>query len=103
MIPELKSGQRVFIEISNSVHGGSGWEFGTCLWSPVTDRGGNKAWKIMEEVRPGDLVIHLMDQREGYVWAGMSLVVSELSQVSEQPPDARDYENMAPYQRLNLD
>jgi len=38
MLPELKQTQSVFVEITNPIHGGAGWEFGSCLWSPARDR-----------------------------------------------------------------
>jgi hypothetical protein len=60
-----------YIEITNPVHGGAGWEFGTCLWSPVTNKGGSKSWELMREIATGDIVYHLLKDRPG---AGYFLV-----------------------------
>ncbi|MBT4110869.1 hypothetical protein HOE37_03365 [Candidatus Woesearchaeota archaeon] len=102
MLPKLKEGQSVFLEITNPAHGGSGWEFGSCLWSPVKDRGGSEAWKIMKEVQVGDIIIHLLKSDEGYVWAGVSMVVTPLIQTIDEPPRPERWTNMSPYQRINL-
>ncbi len=42
-------------------HGGPGWEFGTCLWSPTERNGGGRwgCWDLMQRVRKGDVVMHL--------------------------------------------
>jgi len=32
MLPELKNNQKVYIEITNPIHGGPGWSFGSFLW-----------------------------------------------------------------------
>jgi hypothetical protein len=32
---------------SSLSHGGAGWEFGSCLWSPTTDKSGKKIYKNM--------------------------------------------------------
>jgi hypothetical protein len=47
-----------WIEITNPVHGGNGWEFGTCLWSPISNKGGVKSWELMTQIKPGDIIFH---------------------------------------------
>jgi len=44
MLPEEKYNQNIYVEITHPEHGGAGWELGICLWSPVYDKGHNKAW-----------------------------------------------------------
>ena len=53
-----------FVEITKSdhQHGGAGWEFGTCLWSPTKTASGGDRYSIMREPRPGDDVIHLYNE-----------------------------------------
>lgn len=50
-----------FIEITKSdhQHGGMGWEFGTCLWSPTQNRAGSDRYSIMRVPEAGDRVIHV--------------------------------------------
>ena len=43
---------------SKHKHGGEGWEFGTCLWSPSRNRAGGDRYSLMREPRAGDLVLH---------------------------------------------
>ncbi|MGZ3770498.1 MAG: hypothetical protein ACXVCP_09555 [Bdellovibrio sp.] len=52
-----------WVEITNPIHGGPGWEFGTCLWSPVFNKGHQKAWEIMQEPKIGDRVFHLLKKK----------------------------------------
>jgi hypothetical protein len=55
---------RVWIEDTKTAahgHGGPGWEFGSCLWSPSSAEGGTDRYAIMRELSADDLVIHLND------------------------------------------
>ena len=51
---------RKFIETTSDDHdhGGLGWEYGKCLWSPIIDNGGAKRYEVMHEPSVGDLIIH---------------------------------------------
>jgi len=101
MLPELKSDQNVYIEITNKVHGGLGWDFSSCLWSPVYDRGRAKAWKIMEKVNVGDIILHLLKEKDGYHWAGVSVVEAPLYHLDTIPP-IPDRWDEPPYQRIDV-
>jgi len=102
MLPNLKPDQSVFLEITNPIHGGPGWEFGSCLWSPMKDKGGSEAWKVMNDTTPGDMIIHLLKLEEGYVWAGVSKAITSLTQSIDEPPRPDRWANMSPYQRINV-
>lgn len=102
MLPELNATQNVYIEITNPVHGGSGWEFGSCLWSPAKDKSGGKAWKIMEEVKPDDIILHLLKKQNRYYWVGVSKADSKLFEVNSEPPKPSRWADMLPYQRINI-
>ncbi len=102
MLPQLDINQKVFFEITNPIHGGPGWEFGSCLWSPVLDHGGNHAWTIMNQVRPNDIILHLLKRNDGYYWTGISQSDSTLVEVNYEPPQPTNWANMLPYQRINL-
>lgn len=102
MLPELSTNQRVYIEITNPTHGGQGWGLGDCLWSPVYDNRNAKSWKIMENIKQGDIVIHLVIINGEYCWVGISIAKSGIIQDLSSPPKAGNWENMYPYQRVNL-
>lgn len=102
LLPELNYGQSVFIEITNPRHGGTGWELGTCLWSPVWDKKRARAWRIMSQISHGDLIIHLVDVNDQYHWYGVSIVSSTLLESSFAPPHPDNWNKMGPYQRINL-
>ena len=56
---------RKFIEITSDDHdhGGEGWEYGTCLWSPTLDPRGAKTYNLMLEPQVGDLIIHFYREK----------------------------------------
>ncbi len=101
MLPELEYNQSVFIEITNPIHGGPGWDFGTCLWSPVQDKGGRNRWQILGDVKQNDFVIHLLKDPD-YKWVGISKVESKVKSLKSSPPNPTDWADMAPYQRIDL-
>jgi len=64
--PELPSAAppRVWIEDTKTTvhgHGGPGWEFGSCLWSPSANELGNDHYALMREPKIDDVVIHIND------------------------------------------
>lgn len=50
-MPELPFTDRVWVEITRDEHGhgGEGWGFGTCLWSPERDNAGHDRYAIMRQ------------------------------------------------------
>lgn len=102
MLPAKKYSQNIFIEITNLKHGGLGWELGTCLWSPVYNLGNTKSWKLMESVRPDDLIIHLVKINELYHFYAISNVDSQILIIEQEPPKADKWAGMLEYQRINL-
>ena len=56
----MKTTNNIWVEITKSEHkhGGDGWEFGTCLWSPSKNRAGNDRYGIMREPKQGETVLH---------------------------------------------
>jgi len=92
---------RIWIEITHSSHkhGGSGWEFSTCLWSPSRDKLNRDWYKAMREVQEGDLVIHSNDS----VMVGFSFVKNSYHEVNEEPPSPGSWANMVLYYRIELE
>lgn len=103
MLPRLRSGQQAFIEITNSIHGGSGWELGKRLWSPVYSKNNSqKSWKIMERVKNEDLIIHLVNQDNVYHFSGISFAAGGIRITEAEPPSPDEWANMSPYQYVEL-
>lgn len=102
MLPELNSNQKVFIEITNPVHGGNGWEFGTCLWSPVYNVAGQRSWERMTKISPSDIIIHLLDDGKEYRWAGVSTALAAAEILDNEPPKADRWSGRTYYYRVDL-
>jgi|ERR1700683_4428968 len=52
----------MWLEMSRDpTHGGAGWEFGTCVWSPSRKQQGGRwpFWELLLKVRLGDTIFHL--------------------------------------------
>ena len=100
----------IWIEITKSEHkhGGKGWEFGTCLWSPSRNRAGSDRYGIMRRPRVGDLVLHFYrdtwpDGRLETRISGYSKVKKGCKEVYEEPPSPGNWANMKPYYRIDLE
>lgn len=117
----------VWVEITKAdhLHGGKGWEFGTCLWSPSRDKREHDRYAIMREPTLGDLVLHFFND----VWetdnletrlCGASFVAAAARETTQAPPvpgvwvgrrsyyriDLRDYtpfRNPVPFSRFETD
>jgi len=103
MLPLITDGQQVFIEITNPVHGGFGWELGICLWSPVFNKSKAKSWRLMEKVKKGDIILHLVDIKNSYHWYGSSIASTQLVETTNGPLAPTKWADNRPYQRINLD
>lgn len=97
-----------FIEISKSEHGhgGRGWEFGTCLWSPSRNRAGADRYSIMRMPKAGDRVIHVyecdfQEKMDTYI-LGESQVRKGVEEIASEPPSPGLWAGMAPYYRIDL-
>ncbi|MBH42941.1 MAG: hypothetical protein CL787_05425 [Chloroflexi bacterium] len=98
----------VWIEITKADHGhgGVGWEFGTCLWSPTADRSGRDRYAVMREPHIGDLVLHFYND----VWegstetrlAGTSTVATQYQEITNEPPTPGPWADFPSYYRINL-
>jgi hypothetical protein len=100
----------VWVEYTKSSpdHGGKGWEFGTCLWSPSQFRNGSDGYSIMRKPAPGDLVLHIYnklwpDGRMDARFCGESVVATRYREVNIEPPSPGDCSGMAPYYRIDLE
>ena len=76
-----------------------GWEFSTCLWSPLRDKIGRDIYGLMREVKPDDLVIHVNDG----VLTGWSYASRSAQEVTEEPPSPGDWGGRGTYYRIDLE
>jgi hypothetical protein len=90
----------IWIEDTKSEHhhGGPGWEFGICLWSPSANETGADSYALMREPAAGDLVIHIYDS----VFTGWSHVARKYSEISSSPPLAGAWGGRKLYYRIDL-
>jgi len=99
----MKKNVAVWCEISSGKHehGGPGWEVGTCIWSPTTDRIGRSysGYEVLHLPRCGDMVIHLYDRKI----LGASRISAECRIVTEPPPNPGPWEGRRGYYRIELD
>jgi hypothetical protein len=90
----------VWIEAGSSKfdHGGKGWEFGTCIWSPSLDRRGVQGrYGIMLQVHEGDVVINCCDS----LIRGTSYA-SECVRRNDKPPDVGPWAYAKGFFRVDL-
>ena len=108
MLPDYTAYREVWVEITGADqdHGGPGWEFGTCLWSPATDEKGGKRYEAMWQPQADDLVLHFYK----YPWeggqaytqlCGYSLVAAPCQLVHTPPPYPGRWQASS-YYRINL-
>jgi MoxR-like ATPase len=90
----------VWLEFTKSshLHGGPGWEYGTCLWSPSAASDGRDWYSSMREAAPGDLVIHSCDSEI----TGFSFVREGFKELTHSPPSAGAWADRPAYYRIEL-
>lgn len=109
MLKSFDSYRNIYIEITKSdhEHGGKGWEFGSCLWSPSRNKAGIDRYALMREPQANDLILHfyknLWDDRplENRL-CGRSFV-SRACYIDEQgPPLPGQWKDYDSYYRIDL-
>lgn len=91
----------VWAEVSTSrhQHGGNGWEFGTCIWSPAKDRRGSVGhYGIMLAVQPGDFIINCLDSKV----RGTSFADAACRQTVKGPPNPKPWGYTHSFFRIDL-
>ena len=109
MLGSYSDHRAVFVEVTKTEHGhgGSGWEFGNCLWSPSRNKAGHDLYHLMREAKAGDLVLHILEDWEPvggreHRFVGRSFVQSEHESRNDEPPMPGDWAGQAPYYRIAL-
>lgn len=88
-----------FVELTNPIHGGEGWELGEVLWSPKEN-----SWKIMNTPKPGDIIIHSVKEKENinHKFWGFSLVGETVRVVDIEPTIPGKWADHDFYYRITL-
>ena len=79
----------MWLEMSrDAVHGGPGWEFTQCLWSPTHKhpKGRWPYWEALTTVQKDDVGFHLRGEDDDAAFVGCSGADSIGYQVEEKPP-----------------
>src|SRR5688572_9835996 len=93
-----------WLEMSRDAgHGGKGWEFGTCLWSPTQRNGGGQwgYWDLMKRVREGDVVVHLRGKKNPQ-FVGHSVADADSYRTSERPSEPGTWGHADEFYRVPL-
>jgi hypothetical protein len=95
---------RKFIETTSDDHdhGGPGWEYGTCLWSPTLDPRGAKTYNLMLEPQEGDLIIHFYREKSKRYIHGQSFVKKSCYETSDNPPNPSTWSYSDRFYRIDL-
>lgn len=80
----------MWLEMSRDfTHGGAGWEFSRCLWSPAYKNDARRSkwpyWEALLRVRSGDYVLHLRGVGRAAAFVGMSTCANTGFATSDRP------------------
>ena len=81
--------QIMWLEMSrDEEHGGPGWVFTECLWSPSHKKPSGKwpFWESLLSVRQGDIVFHLRGKTHFARFVGYSIADSNGYHTAQRPP-----------------
>ncbi len=94
-----------WLEMSRDpTHGGHGWRFGQCLWSPTKRRGGGRwgYWELMRRVKSGDTVVHLRGKGHNASFVGFSTADVDCYVTNDRPPEPGEWEHATEFYRVPL-
>lgn len=101
--------RRIFVEVTKAEHnhGGAGWEFGTCLWSPARNKAGSDLYRLMREVAADDLVLHLLHDswnpgESEHRFVGSSFAQAAVEVRQDEPTEPGAWARQSPYYRVPL-
>lgn len=96
--------RKYFVEVTKAEHnhGGIGWEYGTCLWSPTTDTKGKKIYEQMKNVSIDDVVVHFYNIEGVTQLHGESKIQSTCGRVNISPPSPGGWGGRSAYYKTSL-
>lgn len=83
-------------------HGGLGWEYGSCLWSPTTNKAGQKIYELMNSPRPNERVVHFYKIGSKRYFHGLSRVSKSCVLTQTQPPSPGKWNWAKEFYRIEL-
>lgn len=95
----------LWIEMSRDTdHGGPGWGFGECLWSPShkNPSGQWPFWNSLLNVKRDDLVVHLQGGTHRAAFVGYSTALSDGYVTTSRPALAKEWSYASSYHRVDL-
>lgn len=95
----------MWLEMSRDpTHGGEGWEFGTCLWSPSRKQQGGRwpFWELLLKVRQGDTIFHLRGVNELAAFVGYSVADTDGYSTTRRPPEPGNWRYAQEFYRVPL-
>ena len=95
----------MWIEITQEdhQHGGPGWEYGTCLWSPTTNKTGMKIYDLMNQPEKGDRVIHFYKIGGKRFFHGTLVVSKNCKKTTLFPPSPGNWSWANEFYRIELE
>jgi hypothetical protein len=79
----------IYLEMSrDEEHGGAGWGFTECLWSPSRKSNGShwSHWDLLMSVKKGDTILHLRGKTGTAAFVGYSFASSDGYIANSRPP-----------------
>lgn len=95
----------MWVEMSKVIsHGGKGWDFSQCLWSPSHKISGSKwfYWENLLKVKEGDLVLHLQGTHPNANFVGYSFAGSDGYETVDRPTIPGRYDFAKSFYRVPL-
>jgi putative restriction endonuclease len=100
----------MWLEMSrDDMHGGDGWGFKECLWSPTRTRSTEKApsrawayWELLPRVHANDVVVHLRGENKEAELVGYSIADADGYETTSRPPHAGQWDYASSFYRVPL-
>ncbi len=95
----------MWLEMSrDEEHGGTGWGFTECLWSPThkDPKGKWSHWETVREVRRGNVVLHLRGKGRKAHFVGFSTATSDGYETYARPPILKEWAYAKSFYRVDL-
>ena len=88
----------------DEVHGGAGWGFLECIWSPEHKKTGGAwpFWSKIRDVRAGDMVVHLRGIGRDAAFVGSSIASTDGFRTELRPPAPGQWEFSKAFLRADL-
>ncbi len=95
----------MWLEMSrDTAHGGEGWAFAECLWSPThkNPSGSWSFWELLGRVRKDDVVVHLRGKGKRAAFVGYSIADADGYQTTRRPQKPGQWSYATSFYRVPL-